>query len=123
MDNVEFTDEKHKGGDLFEAPKTPTMVKWVMKTGLVKDERQANIVLVIIAALFFTITFYVFTSSLERGAELTPIEKDSIPTEILSQFPKDVISNLPNKIYIEDLPQSVIDKLTPGEIANIPSRK
>lgn len=77
-------------------PPSSKMVGWVMKTGLVRDEKQANYVLVVIALLFFLATVWVVVGG---GAPTA-----STPT------------------YLEDLPPEVIETLTPEERAEIPSR-
>lgn len=83
MANVEFPEEQYNRGTEFEAPKTPTMVKWVMKTGLVKDERQANIVLVGIAILFFALTWWVLAggSKTPSGQTISPEERAALMQE------------------------------------------
>jgi len=56
--SVEFPGEKYNQSAGFGSKKTPTMVRWIMKTGLVKDKTQANIVLVVIAVVFFALTWW-----------------------------------------------------------------
>ena len=40
--------------------KSPKMVRWIMKTGLVKDETHANYVLAGMAVIIFIITIIIF---------------------------------------------------------------
>jgi hypothetical protein len=40
---------------------TPAMAKWLMKTGLVEDERAAKNVLLLAAIVFFILSFIIFT--------------------------------------------------------------
>ncbi len=40
---------------------TPAMVKWLMKTGIVSDERAAKNILLLVAILFFVLSFVIFT--------------------------------------------------------------
>jgi len=72
------------------------MVSLVMKIGLVRDEKQANYVLVVMALLFFLATIWVTVG-------------DTSPSNT-------------GTVYLEDLPSEVLETLTPEERASIPSR-
>jgi hypothetical protein len=60
MDNVEFSEENYNQDTNFNTPKTPTMVKWIMKIGFIKNETQANILLLVIAIVFFALAIIIF---------------------------------------------------------------
>lgn len=53
-------------------PKEPTLVRLVIKCsgGFIKDERQANYVLLSISVVAFTLSFLLFPS----GAEISPAQ-------------------------------------------------
>jgi hypothetical protein len=59
--NVQFTEEQQfsQGTDPFNQDKQSGMVKFVIKLGLAKNEKQANIVLVIVAVVILAIAAYV----------------------------------------------------------------
>ncbi|MES2436973.1 MAG: hypothetical protein V4519_03085 [Patescibacteria group bacterium] len=45
---------------LFGAPETPTMIKFLLRTKLVKNEKQALIVLIICTVIFLTLSFGIY---------------------------------------------------------------
>lgn len=63
MSNVEFEEENsqgqslYKGFDTFESQ--PKLVRLVLKTGIVKDPKQANNVLIGLAIVVVAVTLYV----------------------------------------------------------------
>lgn len=59
MSNVEFEENNFPGNRFVEASKSPVMVKFILQTGLVKDEKQANYVLIGVAVCAFLLTLYV----------------------------------------------------------------
>lgn len=61
MSNVQFEEGTYVGGR-FDAvsAETPVLVKFLLKTGLVKTEEQANYVLIGIAVCAFLSAFVVF---------------------------------------------------------------
>ncbi len=98
MNDVQFNLED-KG---FNAPtyrdttKKSKMVELVMKTGLVKDETQANYVLLGVSVLFLILTAVVVmdmtgTSAPTGGVtyieDIPEEERASLPPEILNQLP------------------------------------
>lgn len=95
MNNVEFTDEKDNKDNLFEEPKTPNMVRWVMKTGLVKDERQANIALIVIAVMFFVLTWVFIAGGNNTTPQATYLE--DIPVDVLETIPPEILETIPTR--------------------------
>ena len=93
--SVEFPEEKYGTGDTYTPTKTPTMVKWVMKTGVVKDEKQANIVLVGIAIVFFAITFFTMTDL--GGPKTQPTYLEDIPEDVRADLPPEILNTIPSR--------------------------
>lgn len=93
--SVEFPEEKFEGGNDYTSQKTPTMVKWIMKTGLTKDEKQANIVLIGVAVLFFIITFVMMTDFGSPKPQPTYLE--DIPEDIRATLPPEVLETIPSR--------------------------
>ncbi len=94
--SVDFTDEKVSGGDSY-TPKTSTMVRWILKTGIVKDEKQANIVLLVIAVIFFVITFMVVTSSGSSTPKQKTTYLEDIPANVRANLPPEVLKTIPSR--------------------------
>ncbi len=64
MSNVEFEENNFSVGiPLQQATTTPTLVRLILKTGIAKDEKQANFVLIGVAVSAFLLTVYVIYSS------------------------------------------------------------
>jgi|GEM_PF-3248624 len=127
MENVEFTEESNDLAQPAHAHETPTLVRWVLKTGIVKEEKQANYLLLGIAVVLLAITVFAYSRLLTpnnttiRGNS-GPMYYKNIPPEILEQLPPDVLSALPEKFYKEDLPKEVLNKIDPKLQNFIPSR-
>ena len=96
--SIEFNpgDPSHSTYANDPVPSSSKMVGWVMKTGLMHDEKQANYVLIILATLFFLATIWVMLG------DTSPVNTDVM--------------------YLEDLSLEVLETLTPEERASIPSR-
>ncbi len=94
--SVEFTDEKSNSTDDDITNKSPTMVRWVLKTGIVKDEKQANIVLLGIAVVFFVITlFVIFSGPGKPKQKITYLE--DIPASVRATIPPSVLKTIPSR--------------------------
>ena len=64
MSNVEFEDNDFPGGrPVSESSGTPTLVRILLKFGVVKDEKQANYVLIGIAVCAVILTLFVIKGS------------------------------------------------------------
>ena len=63
MADVSF-EEQDWQADRSEIERPPNaMIKWVLKTGIVKNPKQANYVLVGLAIVFFGLSIYFFVSA------------------------------------------------------------
>ena len=100
MSDVQFNLED-KG---FNAPtyrdttKTPKMVQWVMKTGWVKDETQANYVLAGLAGLFFIMTAIIIFNMTGVGTPKGGVTyREDIPVEEQANIPPEVLNKLPSR--------------------------
>ena len=81
--SVGFPEEKYNQGSEFNTPKSSIMVRWVMKTGLVRDEKQANMVLLGLAVLFFVLTAVVIfdkTDSQNTINTTVPLPPNNLPS-------------------------------------------
>lgn len=93
--SVEFPEEKYGADNTYTPTKTPTMIKWVMKTGVVKDEKQANIVLISIAVVFFVITFFMMTDL--GGTKTQPTYLEDIPENVRAELPPEILNTIPSR--------------------------
>lgn len=62
MSRVEFNDENEfhiKSRALFGDPQTPTMIRLLLKTGVVKSEKQAVVVLLIMVVIMVSATWWI----------------------------------------------------------------
>jgi len=92
--SVEFPGENNQKVE-FGAKKTPAMVKWIMKTGLVKDKTQANIVLIVIAVVFFGITWWLIAGGNTPTQETTYLE--DIPEDVRATLPPEILETIPSR--------------------------
>ncbi len=93
--SVEFPGEKYNKSAGFGAKKTPTMVRWIMKTGLVKDKTQANIALMVIAVLFFGITWWLIAGGNSPAQQTTYLE--DIPADVRTTLPPEILETIPSR--------------------------
>lgn len=63
MSDVQFDDNNPSGRFAPSVSGTPALVRLVLKTGIVKDEKQANYILIGIAVCAVLLTLYVLKSS------------------------------------------------------------
>jgi len=70
MSDVQFEENNFSGADRFAAAsnQSPMLVKLLLKTGLVKDEKRANYVLIGIAVCAVLLTLFVIHSSFGGGS-------------------------------------------------------
>ncbi|MFA6297334.1 MAG: hypothetical protein WC629_02110 [Candidatus Paceibacterota bacterium] len=97
---LEFEEEQYKSRDILNKGKTPKMVSFLIKKGIVKDEKQANVFLVIISIIFLLVSIFIFAyfvfgirnpfakqpSPAEQFKNLPPEVRDSLPPEIKAQL-------------------------------------
>jgi type IV secretory pathway component VirB8 len=96
MDNVEFPEEeKIENTNGYEEPKVPMMVALVMKTGLIKNEKQANFVLVGVAVVFLVLAVSIIFGM--RPVKKTPTYIEDIPAEIRETLPPEILDSLPSR--------------------------
>lgn len=88
-DNVVFDEENSWSNEAFIPYKNPKMVEFVLKTGLAKNAKGAEKVLIGASVVFILSTIFVITQFLfEKEPEiktydqLTEVEKLQLPTEI-----------------------------------------
>ncbi len=93
--SVEFPGEQYNQGTEFNTPKESTMVKWVMKSGLVKNEQQANYVLLGLAIVFFAITWWVIAGSGTPTPKTTYLE--DIPVADRANIPPEILKTIPSR--------------------------
>lgn len=99
MDNIQFTDQGTTSGNAdLPRPKASTGVRWVMKLsgGAIRDERQANYVLLGLAVIFFIATIFVIksnfsspsgSSAVQYKEDLSPAARAKLPTEVYNSLP------------------------------------
>ncbi|OHA83127.1 MAG: hypothetical protein A2937_01010 [Candidatus Yonathbacteria bacterium RIFCSPLOWO2_01_FULL_47_33b] len=100
MSDVQFNPEDTG----FNAPtfrdtaKKSKMVELVMKTGLVKDEEQANYVLLGMSVVFLILTAVVVMNMTGVGASQNTITYiEDIPEEERAALPPEILNQLPSR--------------------------
>ncbi len=93
--SVEFPEEKFNTENSYTPTKTPTMVKWVMKTGLVNNKKQADMVLVGVAVLFFVISFIMMSDF--GGSKPQPTYLEDIPKDVRATLPPEILNTIPSR--------------------------
>ncbi len=100
MENIQFNPQDKEFQNLNIAPTSSKskMVGWIMKYsgGLVKDETQANYILLGIAGIFFIFTIITIISTTGIGPKKTTYKED-IPPEIKAAMPPETYNSLPSR--------------------------
>jgi hypothetical protein len=96
--SVEFNDESNQNKVLYgrfaQSSQAPKLVTWLLKIGIVKNESQANFVLINIAIISIILAIYIPLSK-NIGA---PIKfKEDIPENVRSTIPPEIFNNLPTR--------------------------
>lgn len=82
MDNMQFGDNQFQANQIYQAPEEKGMVGFLIRKGMAKDAKTANIILVIFAIICFALTYLTFPKSNNTPAP-TPITEEPIPGEEL----------------------------------------
>lgn len=100
MENIQFNPQDKDFQNLNVAPTSSKskMVGWIIKYsgGLVKDETQANYILLGIAGVFFILTIISIINTTDIGPKKTTYKED-IPPEVRSVMPPEVYDSLPSR--------------------------
>lgn len=100
MENFEFNPQDKEFQNLNATPTSSKskMVGWIIKYsgGLIKDETQANYVLLGIAGIFFIFTVITIINMTSMGPEKTTYKED-IPPEVRAALPPEVYNSLPSR--------------------------
>ena len=79
--NLEFQEEESVQSSQYLQSQTPKIIQWIIKysDGLIKDEKQANYVLIAIIGILFVVSFFIFGSALKTSE----LSQEKIPEELL----------------------------------------
>ncbi len=82
MNDMQFGDSQFQSNQIYQAPDEKGMVGFLIRKGIAKDAKTANIILVIFALVCFAITFWTFPKSDNTPAP-APVIEEPIPGEEL----------------------------------------
>ncbi|OHA80813.1 MAG: hypothetical protein A2675_01710 [Candidatus Yonathbacteria bacterium RIFCSPHIGHO2_01_FULL_51_10] len=101
MDNIQFSDQGSSLGDSdLPRPKASTGVRWIMKLsgGAIRDERQANYVLLGLALVFFIATIFVIKSNFSSPSASSTVQyKEDLSPAARAKLPPEVYNALPSR--------------------------
>ena len=86
MDGVQFEDTPVLA-NYYQDNQEPQMIKLLIKSGIAKNKKQANIFLLTCVVVFLTISAYLFAGTIEGEPEIIPYnsltesEKNKIPVD------------------------------------------
>lgn len=86
MDGVQFEDTPVLA-NYYQDNQEPKMIKLLIKSGIAKNKKQANIFLLICVVVFLTVSAYLFAGTIESEPEIIPYnslteaEKNKIPVD------------------------------------------
>ena len=92
MTDVEFVEERRSNDEeqaflVREQRPDSALSGWLIKVGIVKNERVANLILVIIAGVFFTCAIYLYATVIIPSKVIPPINSKDISPAIKAKFP------------------------------------
>ena len=91
MSNLEFDEEKFKSTVIFGNQKTPRMVSFLIKKGLVKSEKTAGTFLIVLSLTFFSLSIFIFVyfvlgiKTFSKPAQ-APTNFQNLPPEVRPQI-------------------------------------
>ena len=66
MSNIQFDEGQFRSNQSYQSPDEKGMVGWLIKKGIAKNARTANIILIIFAIICFGFTFYSMSNNLSN---------------------------------------------------------
>ncbi len=63
MSNIQFDEGQFRSNQSYQSPDEKGMVGWLIKKGVAKDAKTANIILIIFIIICFGITFYTMSGN------------------------------------------------------------
>jgi hypothetical protein len=129
MEQVEFTDEKKDTNQLPEEKDSSLMAEWLIEKRLARNKNQANYVLVGIIVISVILTFLVvFGGNYKKHKKTSPLpmSREDALLIIDIQFPhipQDLIDQIPDTFYKEDLPKDIFYYLPTDIVKLIPSKE
>ncbi len=90
MEGVQFEEDTFRGyqqSAIYQEEPESKVIKLLIKSGIAKNKKQANIVLLSCAVLFFALTAYLFAASSDPEPEIKPYselsqdEKQKVPVQ------------------------------------------
>ena len=99
MTDVQFNlEDKEFSTPAYSATtKKSKMIELVMKNGFVKDETQANYVLLGLSILFFVATVIVYLNMSGTGTSSGVTYLEDIPEEERAMIPAEILNQLPSR--------------------------
>lgn len=77
MKEVQFQEERYSGYRTtnYQSEKEPKMITLLIKSGIVKDKKQANIFLLCCAVFFIFTSVYAFSKTVDKTPEVVPYDE------------------------------------------------
>jgi hypothetical protein len=129
MEQVEFIEERVGTKPLNEEVKTSLMAKWLTEKKLARNEKHANYVLIGIIIISISLTLVVIFSNFynsHKNPQPIPMSREDVLFIINTLFPhipQDLIDQIPDTFYKEDLPEDIFYYLPSDIVKLIPSKE
>lgn len=81
MNDMQFGDNQFQSNQIYQAPDEKGMVGFLIRKGIAKDAKTANIILLAFAIVCFAITFWTFPRN-EEAAPAPVVEAPIIEEEV-----------------------------------------
>lgn len=95
MSDVQFQEDQFSSNlNRFNRPEAKGIIGFLIRRGIVGDEKHANVVLIAVILIALTITFFVVRGGSSNSA---PTYREDIPPEILKTIPPEVLKDLPSR--------------------------
>jgi len=101
MSHLEFSEEKFQSRAILGKARTPKMVSFFIKKGIVKSEKTAGNFLIAMSATFFILSIFILgyfvfgiRSPFNVSSSYSPEGIRNVPPEILNDLPLDIKSQI-----------------------------
>lgn len=82
MNDMQFGDSQFQSNQIYQAPDEKGMVGFLIRKGIAKDAKTANIILVVFAIACFAITFWTFPKNDNTPAPAPVVAEPILEEEV-----------------------------------------
>ncbi len=97
MSDVQFQEDQFSSNlSRFNQPEARGIIGFLIKRGIVRDERHANVVLIGVIIIAVTVTYFTSFGG-SSSPKVPPTYREDISPEVLKTLPPEILKTIPSK--------------------------